>query len=76
MDAAKDISKALATQSSFKKALWKDLFTGRLKDEIPRALVSYDVFFLIINKLISGSIEVPRRRLNPSQCSFGRTGSE
>jgi len=38
VDAAKDISKALATQSSFKKALWKDLFTGRLKDEIPRAL--------------------------------------
>lgn len=39
VEAAKGIAKALALQSSFKKALWKDLFTGRLKDEIPKALV-------------------------------------
>jgi len=38
VEAAKGIGKALAVQSSFKRALWKDLFTGRLKDEIPRAL--------------------------------------
>ena len=40
VDAAKAIAKALESQPSFERALWKDAFTGRLKDEIPRALVS------------------------------------
>ena len=39
VDAAKAIAKALESQPHFKRALWKDAFTGRLKDEIPRALV-------------------------------------
>uniref|UniRef100_T1JHW2 Ran-GTPase activating protein 1 C-terminal domain-containing protein n=1 Tax=Strigamia maritima TaxID=126957 RepID=T1JHW2_STRMM len=36
--AAKAIAKALESHPEFKRALWKDLFTGRLKTEIPDAL--------------------------------------
>lgn len=39
VEAAKAIAKALESQPHFQRALWKDAFTGRLKDEIPRALV-------------------------------------
>lgn len=39
VDAAKAIGKALESQPHFERALWKDAFTGRLKDEIPTALV-------------------------------------
>lgn len=39
VEAAKAIAKALESQPSFQRALWKDAFTGRLKDEIPKALV-------------------------------------
>ena len=42
VDAAKAIAKALESQPSFERALWKDAFTGRLKDEIPRALVGLE----------------------------------
>jgi uncharacterized MAPEG superfamily protein len=45
VDAAKGIAKALESHSEFKRALWKDLFTGRMKTEIPKALVSNIVFF-------------------------------
>jgi Ran GTPase-activating protein 1 len=38
IEAAKAIGKALEKQSEFKRALWSDLFTGRLKTEIPDAL--------------------------------------
>lgn len=38
-DAAKAISKAIEKNgSNLKRALWKDMFTGRMKDEIPVAL--------------------------------------
>ncbi|XP_063987105.1 ran GTPase-activating protein 1 [Diachasmimorpha longicaudata] len=38
-DAAKAVSKALETHGShLKRALWKDMFTGRMKTEIPKAL--------------------------------------
>ncbi|XP_046606636.1 ran GTPase-activating protein 1 isoform X1 [Neodiprion virginianus] len=38
-DAAKAVAKALeAKGSSLKRALWKDMFTGRMKTEIPLAL--------------------------------------
>ncbi len=40
VEAAKAIAKALESQPSFQRALWKDAFTGRLKDEIPKALVT------------------------------------
>ncbi|KAH9374142.1 hypothetical protein HPB48_005411 [Haemaphysalis longicornis] len=38
-DAAKAIGKALEGRPSLKRALWKDMFTGRLKSEIPDAIV-------------------------------------
>lgn len=38
--AANGIAKALERHPEFKRALWKDLFTGRLKTEIPQALES------------------------------------
>lgn len=38
--AAKAIARALEQHAEFKRALWKDLFTGRLKSEIPLALES------------------------------------
>jgi len=38
VDAAKAIGTALAAHPELKRALWKDMFTGRMKDEIPQAL--------------------------------------
>uniref|UniRef100_A0A182PCP0 Uncharacterized protein n=1 Tax=Anopheles epiroticus TaxID=199890 RepID=A0A182PCP0_9DIPT len=38
VDAAKGIAKALEKHPELKQALWKDLFTGRMKEEIPIAL--------------------------------------
>ncbi|XP_055377299.1 ran GTPase-activating protein [Condylostylus longicornis] len=38
VEAAKAIGQALQKHPEFQKALWKDLFTGRLKTEIPLAL--------------------------------------
>lgn len=40
VDAANGIAEALKKHPEFKHALWKDLFTGRLKTEIPQALQS------------------------------------
>lgn len=40
VEAAKGIGTALTKHPEFKQALWKDLFTGRLKSEIPEALKS------------------------------------
>ncbi|XP_034952439.1 ran GTPase-activating protein 1 [Chelonus insularis] len=43
-DAAEAISKVLSSHgSNLKRALWKDMFTGRMKTEIPRALESLGV---------------------------------
>lgn len=41
VDAAKAIATALEKHPEFKRALWKDLFTGRMKTEIPKALVCF-----------------------------------
>lgn len=38
VDAARGIGNALKNHPEFQKALFKDLFTGRLKTEIPQAL--------------------------------------
>lgn len=40
IEAAKCIGEALKKHPEFKQALWKDLFTGRMKTEIPLALKS------------------------------------
>ncbi|KAG7164319.1 Ran GTPase-activating protein 1-like [Homarus americanus] len=40
VEAAKVMGDALAVHPEFERAHWKDLFTGRLKTEIPDALVS------------------------------------
>lgn len=40
VDASKEIAKALEKHPEFKRALWKDMFTGRMKTEIPKALVT------------------------------------
>ncbi len=39
VDAARAIGKALEVKPEFEAALWKDLFTSRLKNEIPQAMV-------------------------------------
>lgn len=39
VEAAKVMGDALAMHPEFERAHWKDLFTGRLKTEIPEALV-------------------------------------
>ncbi|XP_013402920.1 ran GTPase-activating protein 1 isoform X1 [Lingula anatina] len=39
VDAAKAISKGLEKHPEFERALWSDMFTGRLKTEIPQALM-------------------------------------
>lgn len=38
VDAARAIGEALKQHPEFKRALFKDLFTGRMKTEIPKAL--------------------------------------
>jgi Ran GTPase-activating protein 1 len=38
VDACKGIAIALEKHPEFKRALWKDMFTGRMKTEIPKAL--------------------------------------
>ncbi|KAB0795948.1 hypothetical protein PPYR_10009 [Photinus pyralis] len=38
VEAAKAIATALERQSKLHRALWKDMFTGRMKSEIPKAL--------------------------------------
>ena len=38
IDAAKAIAQALEGHPEFQRALWSDMFTGRLKTEIPKAL--------------------------------------
>lgn len=38
VEAAEAIAKALEKHSEFERALWSDMFTGRLKTEIPHAL--------------------------------------
>ena len=38
-EAAKHIGEALKKHPEFKRALWKDMFTGRMKTEIPPALI-------------------------------------
>ena len=49
VEAAEAIGKALGGHPEFKRALWKDLFTGRLKTEIPQALVwNFFPLFLIV----------------------------
>lgn len=40
VEAAKAIAKALETKSEFKCCHWSDMFTGRLRSEIPPALIS------------------------------------
>lgn len=41
VEAAKAIGNAIGSHPELKRALWKDIFTGRMKDEIPQALVSF-----------------------------------
>nr|CAH7734741.1 unnamed protein product [Callosobruchus chinensis] len=38
VNAAKAVAKALEKHPELKRALWKDMFTGRMKTEIPKAL--------------------------------------
>ncbi|CAG9828161.1 unnamed protein product [Diabrotica balteata] len=38
VDASKEIAKSLEKHPEFRRALWKDMFTGRMKTEIPKAL--------------------------------------
>ncbi|NXR71057.1 RAGP1 protein, partial [Pycnonotus jocosus] len=40
VEAAKVIAKALETKSELKRCHWSDMFTGRLRSEIPPALIS------------------------------------
>uniref|UniRef100_K1RBZ5 Ran GTPase-activating protein 1 n=1 Tax=Magallana gigas TaxID=29159 RepID=K1RBZ5_MAGGI len=40
VDAAKAIAETLETRKEFQHAHWSDMFTGRLKSEIPKALAS------------------------------------
>ncbi|XP_061701940.1 ran GTPase-activating protein 1a isoform X2 [Syngnathoides biaculeatus] len=52
VEAAKAIAKALETKSQFKRCYWSDMFTGRLRSEIPPALNSLgDALMLASAKL-------------------------
>ncbi|XP_070508512.1 ran GTPase-activating protein [Chironomus tepperi] len=48
-EAAKHIGEALKKHPEFKRALWKDLFTGRMKTEIPPALIDLSQGIMFAN---------------------------
>ncbi|KAK8785104.1 hypothetical protein V5799_008528 [Amblyomma americanum] len=67
-DAAKAIGKALEARPTLKRALWKDMFTGRLKTEVPNA-----VRFLSAGVLLS---KANLTELDLSDNAFGPVGAE
>uniref|UniRef100_A0A1E1X9W8 Putative ran gtpase-activating protein n=1 Tax=Amblyomma aureolatum TaxID=187763 RepID=A0A1E1X9W8_9ACAR len=67
-DAAKAIGKALEARPTLKRALWKDMFTGRLKTEVPDA-----VRFLSAGVLLSKAMLT---ELDLSDNAFGPVGAE
>lgn len=70
VEASKHIAKSLEKHPEFKRALWKDMFTGRLKEEIPKALVSY--LIKVSNKLLfqieNIFVAIPWRWFSHSRC--------
>jgi len=40
VDAAKAIAESISSRSELKRCLWADIFTGRLRSEIPHSLIS------------------------------------
>ncbi|ESN91763.1 hypothetical protein HELRODRAFT_189800 [Helobdella robusta] len=66
VEASKSIGKALERKTSIKRALWSDLFTGRLKSEIPSALKN-----LCSGMMIAGARLV---ELDLSDNAFGPNG--
>ncbi|XP_063244842.1 ran GTPase-activating protein 1 isoform X1 [Bacillus rossius redtenbacheri] len=68
VDAAKGIAKALEQHGEFKRALWMDMFTGRMKEEIPKALQ-----FLGAGLALSGA---QLAELDLSDNAFGPIGME
>ena len=68
IDAAKGIGKALESRSELERAHWKDMFTGRMKTEIPPAL-----------KHMGGGIMIAGAKLvelDLSDNAFGPIGAE
>lgn len=55
VEAAKAVAEALEKHPEFKRALWKDMFTGRMKSEIPQALVRQQ-YSTVKNVLTSNKI--------------------
>lgn len=69
IDAAKEIGNALAKHGShLKRALWQDMFTGRLKSEIPIVLEHLSAGLLAANVRLS--------ELDLSNNAFGPIGME
>lgn len=52
-DAAKNIGEALKKHPEFKRALWKDMFTGRMKTEIPPALIDLSKGIMVANACLT-----------------------
>ncbi|XP_064608240.1 ran GTPase-activating protein 1-like [Liolophura sinensis] len=67
-EAAKVIGKALEKHPEFERALWSDMFTGRLKTEIPPALKSLGAAII--------TAQAHLVELNLSDNAFGPTGVE
>lgn len=44
VEAAEAIGEALKGRQKLTRALWKDMFTGRMKNEIPKALVKLPLY--------------------------------
>ncbi|KAK9732163.1 RanGAP1 C-terminal domain [Popillia japonica] len=68
VDASKAIAGALEKHPEFKKALWKDMFTGRMKTEIPKALQ------FLGNALVAAGARLTE--LDLSDNAFGPIGVE
>uniref|UniRef100_A0A671VXF5 Ran GTPase-activating protein 1 n=1 Tax=Sparus aurata TaxID=8175 RepID=A0A671VXF5_SPAAU len=84
VEAARAIAKALETKSEFKRCYWSDMFTGRLRSEIPPALVIlgfYDNAFgpdgvKGIEKLLKSTACYTLQELRLNNCGMGIGGGK
>lgn len=68
-EAAKHIGEALKKHPELKRALWKDMFTGRMKTEIPLALIDLSKGIMFANARLT-VLDVSDNALGPN----GMTG--
>lgn len=56
VDASRVISNSLSRQPTLKEAIFADMFTGRLKTEIPNVLVSFQFFLCFLDFFLKSKL--------------------